>query len=411
MAGKLNALLLEGVNPKAAEILQGVEGVALETSKDALDAQQLLAYAPELTLLGIRSRTRLDAGFFAAATKLRAVGCFCIGTNQVDLAAAARAGVVVFNAPYANTRSVAELVLAEIIMLMRRVPEVNAAAHRGVWMKSAQGCFEVRGKTLGIVGYGRIGSQLGLLAEAVGMQVRYYDVANKLPFGNARACASLGELLGCVDALSLHVPHNPQTRNLIDKPALAQLRPGALLINAARGDIVDIPAVVEALDSGRLAGVALDVYPEEPQNNQESFHSELQRFPQALLTPHIGGSTQEAQENIAVDAASKLRDYLLWGQTLAAVNFPEVALSPHRDACRLLHIHKNLPGVLGALNDIFSAAGVNICGQHLQTRGELGYAVTDVDSFDGMSCVDRELFTALGRVKHSIKVITLSPLA
>ena len=410
MNTELSVLFLEGIHPKASEVFAQVQAARVRATPDCPTGDQLIAAARGVNVLGIRSRTQLNAEFFARAPDLRAVGCFCIGTNQVDLAAAARAGVAVFNAPYANTRSVAELALAEIIMLMRKIPLVNEAAHRGVWMKSAKSCYEVRGKKLGIIGYGRIGVQLGLLAEALGMSVLYYDVDNKLPFGNARACPQLAQLLAQVDVVSLHVPRNASTNNMIDAAALAQMRPGSMLINAARGDIVNIPDLVQALNSGHIAGAALDVFPDEPASNKDPFFSELQRLPQVLLTPHIGGSTQEAQENIALDAATKLRDYVIWGQTLASVNFPEVVLKPHHDACRFLHIHQNRPGVLGAINEIFSNAKVNICGQFLQTRGDIGYVVTDVDTYDGQSCLDKELFIALKNIKHTIKVLSLSPL-
>ena len=410
MNTELSVLFLEGIHPKASEVFAQVQAAQVQATPDCPTGDQLIAAARGVNVLGIRSRTQLNAEFFARAPDLRAVGCFCIGTNQVDLAAAARAGVAVFNAPYANTRSVAELALAEIIMLMRKIPLVNEAAHRGVWMKSAKSCYEVRGKKLGIIGYGRIGVQLGLLAEALGMSVLYYDVDNKLPFGNARACPQLVQLLAQSDVISLHVPRNASTNNMIDAAALAQMRPGSMLINAARGDIVNIPDLVQALDSGHIAGAALDVFPDEPASNKDPFVSELQRLPQVLLTPHIGGSTQEAQENIALDAATKLRDYVIWGQTLASVNFPEVVLKPHHDACRFLHIHQNRPGVLGAINEIFSNAKVNICGQFLQTRGDIGYVVTDVDTYDGQSCLDKELFIALKNIKHTIKVLSLSPL-
>ena len=404
-------LLLEGIHPRAEQVLAELPNARVLSNPDSLSGSELLQATRDVAVLGIRSRTKLDADFFAHRPDLRAVACFCIGTNQVDLAAAARAGVVVFNAPYANTRSVAELALAEIIMLMRRIPMVNTAAHQGQWLKSAKLCYEVRGKTLGIIGYGRIGAQLGLLAESLGMRVLYYDIANKLPFGNASACTKLQQLLEQAHAISLHVPRDASTNNMINAETIAQMRPGVVLINAARGDVIDVAALVAALDSGKIAGAAIDVFPQEPANNSEAFASELQRFPQVILTPHIGGSTQEAQENIALDAASKLRDYLLWGQTSAAVNFPEVALRPHTNACRFLHIHQNLPGVLGSINEIFSAAKVNISGQFLQTRDDIGYVVTDVDSFDGQSCLDRELFAALQKIKYTIKVISLSPLS
>jgi len=333
-------------------------------------------------MVGIRSRTQLSAEVLRAAPRLLAVGCFCIGTNQVDLDAAEDLGIPVFNAPYANTRSVAELVLAEIVMLMRGIPAKNAAAHRGRWMKTARDAFEVRGKTLGIVGYGHIGSQLGILAEGLGMRVIYHDIVRKLPLGNAVPADSLDEVLDRADVVSLHVPDTDETRGMIDAAELGRMNKGAHLINASRGKVVSIPALAGALDSGHLAGAAIDVFPAEPASKEDEFVSELRDFDNALLTPHIGGSTQEAQRNIAVDVATKLILYSDNGSTAGAVNFPEVNLPDHATARRIMHIHRNEPGVLQAINNVFSEAGINIAGQYLQTLPDVGYVVMDVETDD-----------------------------
>jgi D-3-phosphoglycerate dehydrogenase len=334
----------------------------------------------DVYFLGIRSRTHLTEAVFAAAPRLVAVGAFCIGTNQIDLDAAAARGVPVFNAPFSNTRSVAELVLAEAILLLRGVPEKNALAHRGEWAKSVGDAREVRGKTLGIVGYGNIGSQLSVLAEGLGMEVRYYDVAAKLPLGNARPEPELTALLAASDIVSLHVPETAQTRWMMGEDALRAMKPGAVLINASRGTVVDLEALATVLDEGHLAGAALDVFPEEPRSNADPFTSPLQRFDNVILTPHIGGSTVEAQENIGVEVAEKLIRYSDNGSTLSSVNFPEVALPPHPGKHRLLHVHANQPGVLSAINRVFAETGTNVSAQFLQTRGDLGYVVMDVDT-------------------------------
>ena len=330
--------------------------------------------------LGIRSRTQLTAEVLAAAEKLVAVGAFCIGTNQIDLDAAAVRGVPVFNAPFSNTRSVAELVLAEAILLLRDVPAKNALAHRGVWAKSAADAHEIRGKTLGVVGYGNIGSQLSVLAEALGMRVVFHDVAAKLPLGNASAGASLDAVLAEADVVTLHVPETPQTQWMIGAAELAQMKPGAMLLNASRGTVVDLNALADALEEGHLGGAAIDVFPTEPRSNADPFESPLQRFDNVILTPHIGGSTVEAQENIGIEVAGKLVRYSDNGSTMSAVNFPEVSLPPHPGQHRLLHVHENRPGVLSAINRVFSEQGVNVSGQYLQTRGAIGYVVIDVDT-------------------------------
>ena len=339
--------------------------------------------------MGIRSRTHLTKEILEHAQKLVAVGCFCIGTNQVDLAEAKRRGIPVFNAPFSNTRSVAELVLAEIILLMRQVPKANMEVHRGVWNKSAAGANEVRGKKLGIIGYGHIGSQLSVIAEAVGMQVYFYDIENKLPLGNAQQVASLDELLSSCDAISLHVPENASTKNLMNAERIAQLKDDAILINAARGTVVDLDALATRLEANSLRGAAIDVFPVEPASINDPFESPLRKFDNVILTPHIGGSTVEAQENIGTEVANKFVKYSDNGSTLSAVNFPEVSLPANNNAKRLLHIHQNKPGILNKINQVFVDRNVNIAGQYLQTDPEIGYVVIDVQLEDSSEALKR----------------------
>ena len=333
---------------------------------------------PAPTLLAF-ARTQLTEEIFDAAKKLVAVGCFCIGTNQVDLAAATRRGIAVFNAPFSNTRSVAELVIAEAILLLRGVAEKNAAAHRGEWMKTAVNSFEIRGKKLGIIGYGNIGMQLGVIAEGLGMQVQFYDVVNKLPLGNARQLPSLNQLLGNCDVVSLHVPETGSTQNMIGENELAQMQNGAILINASRGTVVDIDALDAALAAGKLGGAGIDVFPVEPRSNDDEFISPLRAHDNTFLIPHIG-STVEAQENIGMEVAEKLAKYSDNGTTTSSVNFPEVALPEHAGSHRLLHIHRNVPGIMSAINSVFSETGVNVSAQYLQTTETVGYVVIDVDA-------------------------------
>lgn len=377
---KIRFLLLEGVHQSAVDALNAAGYTNIDYVVTALSGDELISRIKDAHFVGIRSRTQLTADVFAQAQKLIAVGCFCIGTNQVDLQAAQEHGIVVFNAPYSNTRSVAELVIAEAILLLRDIPAKNAACHRGGWLKSATGSYEIRGKTLGIVGYGAIGTQVSVLAESLGMHVVYYDVIDKLPMGNASACASLPELLGKADIVSLHVPDLPITRNLIGPNELDAMKDGAILINASRGTVVDIPALSDAIAAGKLSGAAIDVFPVEPKGNQEEFVSPLREFDNVILTPHIGGSTMEAQANIGVEVAHKLIKYSDNGTTISSVNFPEVALPTHDKMHRLLHVHKNVPGVLKAINEVFSNNNINIAGQYLQTRENVGYVVIDVDS-------------------------------
>lgn len=379
---KIRIVLLEGVHDSAVEYFQRAGYDQVERLPDTPPPARLAELLADCHFLGIRSRTRLSASVLEQAPKLTAIGCFCIGTDQVDLSTARKLGIPVFNAPYANTRSVAELVLAEVVMLMRGIPARNAAAHRGQWLKSARGAFEVRGKTLGIVGYGHIGSQLGILAEGLGMRVMFHDIERKLPLGNAAPVDSLQQLLQCADVLSLHVPDTQQTRGLIGADELDRMHPGSHLINASRGKVVDIPALATALQCGHLAGAAIDVFPLEPSSADQEFTSELRDFDNVLLTPHIGGSTFEAQQNIALDVSTKLVHYSDNGSTAGAVNFPEVNLPDHATARRIMHIHRNEPGVLQAINQAFSGAGINIVGQYLQTLPDVGYVVMDVETND-----------------------------
>ncbi|MDH0494636.1 phosphoglycerate dehydrogenase [Comamonas aquatica] len=375
---KIKFLLLEGIHPSALQVLHNAGYTNIETVSGALPPEELLRKIADVHFVGIRSRTQLTAEVFAAAQKLVAVGCFCIGTNQVDLDAARQHGVVVFNAPYSNTRSVAELVLGEAILLLRGIPAKNAVAHRGGWLKTADNAYEIRGKTLGIVGYGSIGTQLSVLAEGLGMQVVFHDVVTKLPLGNARQAASLQELLATSDIVSLHVPELPSTQWMIGAAEIAAMKPGAILINASRGTVVEIDPLADALRAGQLLGAAIDVFPVEPRTNKDEFISPLRGLDNVILTPHIGGSTMEAQANIGLEVAEKLVKYSDNGTTTSAVNFPEVALPAHPGQKRILHVHHNVPGVLSAINQVFAQHGLNIVGQYLRTDEKLGYVVMDI---------------------------------
>lgn len=377
---KLKVVLLEGIHPSAVEAFTADGYTQIETHPKALEGQALVDAIADAHFVGLRSRTQLTAEVLEQAQKLVAVGAFCIGTNQIALDAAAKRGVPVFNAPFSNTRSVAELVLAEIIMLMRGIPQKNALLHRGGWMKSAANSFEVRGKTLGIIGYGHIGTQLGLLAETLGMRVVFYDIETKLPLGNARQLSTLDELLAEADVVSLHVPETPDTKNMMGAEQIARMKKGSFLINASRGTVVDIDALAAALESKHILGAAIDVFPVEPKGNEGDFQSPLIRFENVLLTPHIGGSTGEAQESIGREVASKLIRYSNNGSTLSAVNFPEVSLPAHPGLCRILHIHRNVPGMLTRINERLSNAGINIASQYLQTNQHVGYVVVDVEN-------------------------------
>lgn len=397
---RIKFLFLEGIHEKAVESLTDDGYTAVRSLPKSLAGDALRAALKDAHFLGIRSRTEVTEEVLAAAPKLAAIGCFCIGTNQVDLAAAAKRGIPVFNAPYSNTRSVAELVLGEIIMLLRGIPGKNALVHRGGWTKSAEGSTEVRGKTVGIVGYGHIGTQVGLLAEQLGMRVLFHDLSGKLPLGNARPVSKLSILLAESDVVTLHVPETAQTKNLIGRAQLAAMKPGAHLINAARGTVVDIDALTDALERGHLAGAAVDVFPVEPKGNDEEFLSPLRKFDQVILTPHIGGSTVEAQANIGTEVAEKLVRYSDNGSTVTAVNFPEVTLPEHAGTgkCRLLHIHRNIPGVLANINERFSRNHINISAQYLQTNEHIGYCVMDVDTAASEIAID-ELQTVPGTIR------------
>lgn len=377
---KIKFLMLEGVHPSAIEVLRAAGYSQIETLPKALQGEELKAKLADVHFLGIRSQSKLTADVLSAAPKLVAVGCFCIGTNQVDLNAARERGVAVFNAPYSNTRSVAELVLAEAILLLRGIPAKNALVHRGGWMKSAVHSHEIRGKTLGIVGYGSIGTQLSVLAEGLGMHVAFYDVVSKLPLGNARQVPKLHDLLAQSDIVSLHVPELPSTKWMIGPAEIAAMKQGGILINAARGTVVDIDALAEGIKSEKLWGAAVDVFPVEPGSNNEEFQSPLRGLDNVILTPHIGGSTMEAQANIGGEVAEKLVKYSDNGTSISSVNFPEVALPAHPGKHRILHIHHNVPGVLSEINRIFSDNHINISGQYLQTNEQVGYVVIDIDA-------------------------------
>ena len=395
---KIKFLLLEGLHQSAVKTLNDAGYTNIEYLKTALPEAELIEKIKDAHFVGIRSRTQLTPAVFDAAEKLQAVGCFCIGTNQVNLTAALERGIPVFNAPFSNTRSVAELVIAQTILLLRGVPEKSAKAHNGVWIKSAVGSYEARGKKLGLVGYGNIGSQLSVLAESMGMKVFLFDIITKLPLGNATQVPTLKELMETCDVISLHVPETAQTANMIGAKQIAWMKKGGILINASRGTVVDIDAPAAALESGHLAGAAIDVFPVEPRSNDDEFISPLREFDNCILTPHVGGSTMEAQENIGLEVSEKLIRYSDNGSTVTSVNFPEVALPAHPDMHRLLHIHKNVPGVLSEINSIFSSNGINIRSQYLQTNDQIGYVVTDIDFADSKLARDK-----LSAVKGTIR--------
>lgn len=374
---RIKVLLLEGISDSAVGCFGAADYASITRLPKALDGAALKEALRGVHILGIRSRTQLTRDVLDSADRLMAVGCFCIGTNQVDLEAARERGIPVFNAPFSNTRSVAELTMGEIVMLLRSIPDRSRSAHQGGWDKSASDSFEVRGRTLGIVGYGNIGSQLSVLAEAFGMRVIYYDHTVKLPHGNARPCATLAELLAEADIVTLHVPETAATRGMIDAERIAQMKPGAILINNARGTVVDLDALAEGIRSRHLLGAALDVFPTEPARNGEAFVTPLQGLRNVILTPHIGGSTAEAQSRIGEEVARKLVDYSDTGATLGAVNFPQVQLPARPTGARFMHVHGNAPGILGNINQVFARRGINIASQYLQTDGGIGYVVVD----------------------------------
>ncbi len=377
---KINVLLLEGIHQSAVNAFKEAGYTNVEYLKTALEGADLEQKIKDVHIIGIRSRTNLTSEILKKAKKLFAVGCYSIGTNQVNLKVAKNLGIPVFNAPFSNTRSVAELVIAEIIMLMREVPAKNAAAHRGEWLKAAWNSYEVRGKNLGIVGYGHIGTQVSILAESMGMNIFYFDIEKKLKLGNAVTCHSLEELLRISDVVTLHVPETELTANLISAPQLALMKKNSLLINASRGSVVDYVAVAKALKEGKLAGAAADVFPYEPSSNAEQFVSVLQEFDNVILTPHIGGSTSEAQENIGFEVTEKLIRYSDNGSTIGAVNFPQISLRQNKNKQRFLHIHKNMPGLLKDINYVFTEKGINIASQFLQTDADIGYVIIDTES-------------------------------
>ncbi len=384
---KIKILLLEGIHQSTLEELKTKGYSNIEYIKTSLSEDELIKKISSVHFIGIRSRTQLTEKVLSHAKKLAAIGCFCIGTNQVNVKAAQKLGIPVFNAPFSNTRSVAELVLGETLLLLRGIPEKSAKAHRGEWFKSAAGSVEARGKTLGIIGYGHIGTQLGILAETLGMRVRFYDIETKLSLGNASQVHSLKALLNEADVVSLHVPETKQTQNMIGKAEFSAMKTGAVFINASRGTVVKIDDLADALQSKKIAGAAIDVFPVEPKSNDEEFISPLRGFDNVILTPHIGGSTKEAQENIGLEVASKLAKYSDNGSTLSAVNFPEVSLPIHTDTSRLLHIHHNQPGILTKINQAFAEHNINIAAQYLQTDAVIGYVVIDINSQDSIQAL------------------------
>lgn len=377
---KIKVLLLEGVHPNTVETFRAAGYTSVEYLKTFLSEEELIEQISDVHFVGLRSRTQITEKVLDAASKLVAIGCFCIGTNQVELEAAQIRGIPVFNAPFSNTRSVAELVLGEILLLLRCIPEKNAKCHRGVWEKLANRSVEARGKKLGIIGYGHIGTQLGIIAESIGMKVYYYDIENKLSLGNAIQVPNMVELLNMSDVISLHVPETASTKNMIGAEQLRMMKPGVIFINAARGTVVNIDALADVIKSGHIAGAAIDVFPIEPKSNDEEFQSPLRGLENVILTPHIGGTTHEAQENIGLEVANKLVKYSDNGSTLSAVNFPEVSLPGHKGSSRLLHIHRNQPGVMNKINQTFAEEGINIAGQYLQTSSHIGYVVIDVET-------------------------------
>ncbi|MFP4058858.1 MAG: phosphoglycerate dehydrogenase [Bacteroidales bacterium] len=395
---KIKVLLLEGIHENGLDFFHGNGYTNVEVVKKALPEEELVKKIKNTHIIGIRSRTELTKQVLRNAKKLMAIGCYSIGTNQVDKITAKLMGIPVFNAPYSNTRSVAELVIAECIMLMRGIAPKNNAAHVGKWLKSADNSKEVRGKTLGIVGYGHIGTQVSILAEAMGMNVCYFDIEKKLTLGNATPCESLNMVLETADILTLHVPSTPMTKNMIGKKQISKMKKGAYIINASRGDVVDIEALCEALENQHLLGAAADVFPSEPASGDEIFQTELQKYDNVILTPHIGGSTEEAQANIGLEVSEKLVKYSDTGTTIGAVNFVEISLQPNNLKQRFLHIHENVPGVLREINYVFTSRGINIASEYLQTDADIGYVIIDTDSE-----LDKWVLKELKNIKHTIK--------
>ena len=396
---KVRILFLENISDTAVRNFRQNGYTQVEKISKALSEADLIREIKDVHILGIRSKTKSTANVLEAARKLQAIGCFCIGVNQVDLKTATKKGVAVFNAPYSNTRSVAELVIGAAIMLIRRIPDKNKAAHEGIWMKEAKGSYELRGKTLGIIGYGNIGSQVSVLAEGMGMKVRFYDIETKLPLGNAEDARSLKELVGNSDVITLHVPDTPQTKNIINKNVLKNFKKGSILINYARGEVVDLEALRRHIAEEHISGAAIDVFPWEPEKNGDRFETPIQNLPNVILTPHIGGSTEEAQQNIGEDVSGKLFNYLEKGITFGSHTVPGLSLPPQEKGHRILHVHNNVPGVLSEINTQLSKYNINILAQYLKTNDDIGYVVLDVDRK-----LSTTAFQLLKGVKETIKV-------
>jgi D-3-phosphoglycerate dehydrogenase len=396
---RIKVLFLENISDKAVQYFKQQGYADVKKVAGALSEEELIKVIKDVHILGIRSKTFISKKVLDSAKKLQAIGCFCIGVNQVDLKACKQKGIAVFNAPYSNTRSVAELVIGASILLIRKILDKNKAAHNGIWNKEAKGSFELRGKTMGIIGYGNIGTQLSVMAEAMGMRVQFYDIETKLPLGNAQARKSIKEIVSSSDIISLHVPETNQTKNLINKALIKQFKSGSILVNYARGEVVDLDALAEAIQEKHIAGAAIDVFPVEPEKNGDAFTTPLQGLSNVLLTPHIGGSTEEAQENIGEDVSIKLYQYLERGVSNGSHTIPSLSLPPVDGAHRILHIHKNVPGVLGAINTLLSKNKINIVGQYLKTNDEIGYVVLDVDSK-----LSKQAMALLKEVKETIKV-------
>ena len=396
---KVNILFLENISDAAVKRFSGAGYTSVKKLTKALSEADLLKEIEDVHLLGIRSKTQITEKVLRSAKKLQAIGCFCIGVNQVDLKNATKNGIAVFNAPYSNTRSVAELVIGASIMLIRRIPDKSKSAHDGIWMKESKGSYELRGKTMGIIGYGNIGTQVSILAEAMGMKVFFYDIDTKLPLGNAMAKNSIKDLVTVSDIVTIHVPDTDQTRMMINKNSLKQFKKGAILLNYARGEVVDLDALSRALQEGHLSGAGVDVYPLEPEKNGDKFNTPLQHLSNVLLTPHIGGSTEEAQENIGDDVSNKLFQYLEMGISTGSHTIPELSLPQHPDTHRILHIHNNVPGVLSEINTRLSSHHINILAQYLKTNDQIGYVVLDVDKN-----LSAQAISLLKEVKNTIKV-------
>ncbi|MDQ3800084.1 MAG: phosphoglycerate dehydrogenase [Acidobacteriota bacterium] len=395
---KIKILLLENISDSAIEEFRAGGYVEIKKISGALSEADLIREIKGVHILGIRSKTQITEKVIEKADRLLAIGAFCIGINQINLKAATEKGIAVFNAPYSNTRSVAELVIGLCVMLIRKITDKNVAAHRGVWLKDASGCFELRGKTLGIIGYGNIGTQVSVMAEALGMNVIYYDVVTKLPHGNAKQERDLRALLKRSNIITLHVPSDATTRRMINEETLSYLQKGSILLNYSRGDVVDLQALRKAIEKGVISGAAVDVFPEEPEKNGDSFTSVLQNLPNVILTPHIGGSTEEAQANIGLDVTTKLINYLELGTSNGSHTVPDLNLPPQAGTHRILHIHRNVPGVLGEINSKLSSRNINIVSQYLKTNEEIGYVILDIDTE-----LSKEAFAILKEVNATIK--------